>query len=210
MIVSLNEIETTVLKAARGAGMAWGLAEEAAQAARWLAARGLSFEAPLVFLLESEAWRSEIGFDGRALRPRVAQDWLCPIRAGAFLSDTGDKLPLRLERVLCPLLLAPFAARGMGRAELSWDRVTLRFDGGRLASPSQWRSMLYVERVDTAELRPASASDASVGFLGPREGGMTIEDAAWSRLQSFEARVYVPASLESRLSGAGAALSDND
>ncbi|NJO21709.1 MAG: DUF3726 domain-containing protein [Sphingomonadales bacterium] len=37
MIVSLNEIENLSLKACRGAGMSWGLAEEAAQAARWLA-----------------------------------------------------------------------------------------------------------------------------------------------------------------------------
>jgi hypothetical protein len=210
MIVSLNEIETTILKAARGAGMAWGLAEEAAEAARWLATRGLSFEAPLASLLEREAWRSDIDFDGRSLRPRAAQDWLCPIRAGAFLSDFGDKPPVRLERVLYPLLLAPFAARREGRAELSWDRATLRFDGGRLALPSQWRSLLDVARVDTAELRPAGASETSASFLAPREGGMTIDDAAWSKLQIFEARVYVPASLQSRLSGAGAALSDND
>ena len=46
MIVSFNEIETTILKAARGAGMEWGLAEEAAQAARFLARLGLPFEAP--------------------------------------------------------------------------------------------------------------------------------------------------------------------
>ena len=34
MKISFHEIEMTILKAARGAGMEWGLAEEAAQAAR--------------------------------------------------------------------------------------------------------------------------------------------------------------------------------
>src|SRR5258708_39822682 len=38
---SLNEIEAEVKKAVRGAGLAWGLAEEGAKAARWLAARAV-------------------------------------------------------------------------------------------------------------------------------------------------------------------------
>ena len=38
MIVSLNEIESLALKSARGAGMSWGLAEEAAS--RRVLARG--------------------------------------------------------------------------------------------------------------------------------------------------------------------------
>ena len=39
--LSQNEIEQLCLKAARGAGMSWGLAEEAGFAAAWLAMRGL-------------------------------------------------------------------------------------------------------------------------------------------------------------------------
>ena len=41
MTWSLNEIETLSRKAARGAGLSWGLAEEAGKATRWLAAAGL-------------------------------------------------------------------------------------------------------------------------------------------------------------------------
>jgi hypothetical protein len=210
MIVSLNEIEATVLKAARGAGMAWGLAEEAAQAARWLAARHLPFEAPFAFLLEAEAWRSEIAFDGRSLSPRAADCCLCPIRAGACLSDLGDRLPVRLERVLCPLLLAPFAARQKGCLELAWPGVTLRFDAGRVNSASQRLPVLNVAKADAAELRWAGAFDGGAGLLASHEGGLMIDVAPWSKLQNFGARTYVPASLESRLTGAGAALSDND
>ena len=36
MHASLNEIESLCKKAARGAGMSWGLAEEAGKAAKWL------------------------------------------------------------------------------------------------------------------------------------------------------------------------------
>ena len=54
MIVSLNEIESLALKAARGAGMSWGLAEEAAVAASWLAARSLPWAETLADLLAQQ------------------------------------------------------------------------------------------------------------------------------------------------------------
>jgi hypothetical protein len=210
MIVSLNEIETTILKAARGAGLAWGLAEEAAQAARWLAARRLAFEAAFVFVLESEAWRSDVAVDDHALGPRGAGGRLCPIRAGAWLSDLGDKLPLRVERALCPLLLAPFAARRHAPVELAWEDVTIRFDPSGAAWSSRPLSDSYVARAASAELRRSSGSAAGWSALEPRDGGLQIEVPEWERLQRFAARTYVQASLESRLSGAGAGLSEND
>src|SRR5262249_9130674 len=101
MIVSLNEVETTILKAARGAGMAWGLAEEAAQAARWLAARRLPFEELFVSLFEAGPWRAEIDFAHGVLKPRIADDRLCPIRAGAFVSDAGTALPIKFAGLSC-------------------------------------------------------------------------------------------------------------
>jgi Protein of unknown function (DUF3726) len=210
MIVSLNEIETTVLKAARGAGMAWGLAEEAAQAARWLAARRLDFEPLFVLLFETEAWRFDIRLDSRSLSPLAAGGCACPIRAGACLSDLDDMLPVRIERPLCPLLLAPFAARSNKSLELAWKGATLRFNAGGVASPPRQAPALHVASAEAAELRLAGAADASAALLTPREGGLAINVAAWSKLQNFEAKTYVPASLESQLRGAGAALSDND
>ncbi|NND22495.1 MAG: DUF3726 domain-containing protein, partial [Silicimonas sp.] len=41
MSYSLNEVEATAKKAARGAGYPWGLAEEAAKATRWLCAHDI-------------------------------------------------------------------------------------------------------------------------------------------------------------------------
>jgi len=41
MLCSLNEIEAQLRKAARGAGLSWGLAEEAGKAGRWLAMHGI-------------------------------------------------------------------------------------------------------------------------------------------------------------------------
>jgi hypothetical protein len=210
MIVSLNEVETTILKAARGAGMTWGLAEEAAQAARWLAARRIPFEVLLVALFEAEPWRAEIDFVGGVLRPRVAGDFLCPIRAGAFLSDGGAALPLRFERLLQPLLLAPFVARRDEEASLRWRDAALWFDHGRTMTPLDRMSALTVGGTDVAVVSLGEISPRDVTLIASREDGVAIDAGAWAELQQFEARVYVPASVESRRSGAGAALDDND
>ncbi|SEC74339.1 Protein of unknown function [Rhizobiales bacterium GAS191] len=220
MIVSLNEIETTILKAARGAGMEWGLAEEAAQAGRWLARRRLAFEVPLLAVLEAEAWRADAWLDGSrrdgvCLRPRRGDAWLCPIRAGAWLSDLGEWAPLRIERVLEPLLLLPFAARRAHPLELSWAGVSVLIGAATFAVRPQDSPSLRAPRAEIVELAaspaagpPESHDLESLDVLPGR--GVSVDLPAWSKLQGFEARTYVPASLESRISGAGAAKSDND
>jgi hypothetical protein len=230
MMLSLNEIETTILKAARGAGMEWGLAEEAAKAARWLARQSLAFEAAFLAVLEARPWRTEIALERGALRPRQAGEWLCPVRAGACLSDLEpdpakwapvpgedlapgavlhDILPLRIERVLQPLLLLPFAARLATPVEVAWNGIRLRLRGARLAQTSGDRHASFGDRADRVELTASGAMDAPARAEDP-PGGIEVDGAIWPKLQAFEARTYVPASLRSRLSGAGAAASDND
>lgn len=51
MVLSLNEVQVTAKKAARGAGYPWGIAEEAGQAARWLCSHGLDGCAALAGVL---------------------------------------------------------------------------------------------------------------------------------------------------------------
>ncbi|MFI5013866.1 MAG: DUF3726 domain-containing protein [Hyphomicrobiales bacterium] len=210
MIVSLNEIETTILKAARGAGMEWGLAEEAAQAARWLARLALPWAAPFAALLATGAWRVRPSIDGARLRPQSADAWLCPIRAGAYLSDLGETLPVIVERVLFPVLLLPFAARRASALELAWDGVTVRLEGETAAVANADAQALDSVRADEVTLT-APTGHRPMEVLPPaRQGGAEVDAASWAKLRGFEALTYVPASVKSRLSGAGAALDDND
>ena len=53
LVVSSNEVDALAKKAAKGAGMPWGLAAEAGKATRWLADRGLPGPAVLADLLET-------------------------------------------------------------------------------------------------------------------------------------------------------------
>ncbi len=210
MILSLNEIEITVLKAARGAGMEWGLAEEAAQAARWLARQRVGFEAACLSVLEAAAWRTDIAVDSACLRPNASEAWLCPIRAGACVSDLAATPPLRIERVLQPLLLLPFAARFMRPVALMWTGVRLFLCGGRLAvRPGGLRSA-FCERADMVELSALGVADSTDGVDMPLGNGVEVDPGVWSKLDALAARTYVPASRRSRLSGAGAATDDNE
>jgi len=210
MIVSLNEIEMTVLKAARGAGLPWGLSEEAAQAARWLARLGLPFEAPLASLLASQAWRADLVLNGTHLRSRSDEAWLCPIRAGAWLSDLGDIVPVRIDRVLWPILLLPFAARRTRPVELAFAGTRLLTGGATFAIRQGDLAALRQPMAERVEVMAPDSCDLEQAPLRRPEGGVEIDMTGWSKLQGFEALTYVPASLESRLTGAGAAQSDND
>lgn len=213
MIVSLNEIEGLSLKAARGAGMSWGLAEEAAYATRWLAAHGWAADELLAALLDVRAQTAApilVGTDIRGTKDALP---ICPIHAGVALADllqSGQSLTL--HKVLTPLWLLPFALR---RATPEHD-VRLSWAAGSIALSQsndvdatcvdlaasmidQIRVELGSPRISASRPRPPSVP-----------AGVPVNVAAWSALETWAARTYVPASLQSRLAGAGAGLSDND
>ncbi|MGR3485095.1 MAG: DUF3726 domain-containing protein [Paracoccaceae bacterium] len=102
MILSLGEVEALSRKAARGAGLPWGLAEEAGRAVRHLHALGLDGASALAACLG---------------RPG------CPIAAGCALSD-GLGPPA--SPVASPLLLLAFAPRPL---RLSWPGALVETDG---------------------------------------------------------------------------------
>jgi hypothetical protein len=209
MKISYNEIEMTILKAARGAGMEWGLAEEAAQAARWLAAFDLPWAEPLLGIFETGSWDTFMTGDEQCLRPVSPGNWLCPIRAGAYLSDLGDKAPRVIERVRRPILLLPFAVRGMKSVELSWEGARWRLEARGTACRCKAEGAIDPESAERVTLdHRTDGPGHEMPLL--RGDTPTVEEAAWEALKRFEFRTYVPASLRSRLAGAGPALDDND
>lgn len=138
MHASLNEIESLCKKAARGAGMSWGLAEEAGKAAKWLSAHGL--DGPQVI---AGQLRRDDGVVYSELAPVIgAGAWhgasaaLCPLITGAALSDhaylLGSHGQILLNDVASPQLLIPFvsamARRLKAPVELSWPGCSLGFD----------------------------------------------------------------------------------
>jgi Protein of unknown function (DUF3726) len=223
MIPSLNEIEMMVWKAARGAGLPWGLAEEMGQAARWLAGRGLEWAEPLVAALTEAEGREGVLLppvlaDDGGWDPVFADGWISPILCGPLLtdiaSDIGTNRPLIFRRVAQPLLMLPFAAgaaRELGFGlTLRIDAAVFRFDGGTGAEgPSALPNSTLAERIvlSMEDDRPVGPDRAALQAAAPRR---PIPAAPLERLDAWVHRTYVPASAESRRAGAGAGLTDND
>jgi hypothetical protein len=199
--VSLGEIDATVKKAARGTGYAWGLAEEAGRAVRWLESRGLPGLNVVLRHLESGTVEGS------------------PIVAGIAFADRAHELAsgksLSASDVAFPLLLLPFAATA---SELSGRAIDLRWPGAQLrvmagAATFSGRDRATAPGPVRVELSPA-AGTIDGRPLVERIAGITVDHAVWSGLDRFAMKTYVPASKTSRIRGAGAGAdagdSDND
>lgn len=155
---SLNEIEAQIRKAARGAGLEWGLAEEAGKIGRRLAAHD----------------PSQLGLLADALNNFHAGNQATALTCRDSYFASPDSRPLS------PFILGPaLADHGRGEA----------------ASPVAYRALLGLY-LDRRPLKPVVS--------------VAIPDRLWQRFDKLAMLTYVPASTASRLTGAGAGLTDND
>lgn len=194
MCLSLSEITALATKAARGAGLSWGEAEEAGWACGWLARAGLPGAAMLLRVLERGAS-------------------VCPLRTGimlmdhAGLSEGPGGLPVALRDLEAPLMLLPFLARV---AERMGEPVALDLGAREIClsglEPAPGLAGLSVSGVQ-ATVVVRVAGTGGVAVAGVFDGRISRE--VWQALDALALRTTVPASEVSR-QGAGAALSDND
>jgi hypothetical protein len=214
--LSISEINALCFRAARGAGLAWGEAEEAGWAASRLSQAGLA--GPAIAL----AWLRDLA---ELARPVPAPNrWpaspgpQCPVRCGIALTDFAG-LPegpghraLTVEKMAHPLMALPFVAGAARRTarplRARWAKADVTLD------PAEWRLPQDLGR-GTSD----AASDVRVAPAGPRPPthsatadpppirGITTADKA--ALDALALGIAVPATSRSR-SGAGAAGGDND
>ena len=216
MTFSLNEIEAIGKRAARGAGLPWGLAEEAGKAARWLTARGLPGPEELAEILT----RND-GKDYHDLAPVSANGvWqapsgrLCPLVSGPALCDRAaeiaDGLEIEFGPTAQPLLLAPYAAGAAkltgATIELSWPGVVMLFTLNGVATEGD-NAALTARSAESVRCRRSENAMAASPAGAP---GRVVDAETWSRLNAFAQRTFAPATEASRLAGAGAGLTDND
>ena len=214
MFVSLNEVESTIRKAFRGAGYHWGEAEEAGKAAVWLVRRNLPVIKPFLRLL-----RSLDGSPG-SLRPIVSADvWrsasgrLCPILTGIVLADAAMELKIGSEicfqNVLTPILLAPFASFAANGTQLN---LSLHWPGNKIVAQGNKcdSDLLNADDQATTFLRVRPPNGTFDALTSGGEKTLEVGSGLWTELNQFAAETYVPASEISRAVGAGAGLTDND
>ena len=223
MSLSLNQVEYTARKAVRGAGLPWGLAEDAGRAVRWLEALGL----PGLSWLARVLGALDHGRTGELLvrqQPgtvwRAAGGTISPLVAGPSLADRAHlhrddgEFELTLLDVACPELCAGY----LGVASLqtgaplamSWARGGMRIRGDRVfldgARDPGAAAGVHDLVVRAGSGDPGGGGREFAGAAGPRR----VDPDALGLLESLARRTYVENTEASRLSGAGAGLGDAD
>ena len=194
---SLGETGALAIKAARGAGFAWGLAEDAGFAVVWLQARGLPGAPALCSYLSWYAANNH---------RQDEQTGRCPLLTGAAISDgvistpqhAQDEIDLGLVRR--PLLLLPFISNLDG-GMIILDGLSWQNDAGPNHAPPAELASCRLRRVAAA---PKQALTVTHSRLETEYAGCV------ETLGRLAHRTYAPATPESRLAGAGAGLTDND
>ena len=225
MSFSLSEIEALSKKAARGAGFGWGMADEAAKATRWLCKHDFDGCQALVNLLEL---MGGIGGD-RVTQPletlpsdisQWTTECLCPIALGTYLSDRSDLLidyvnecggEIKIGRVVEPMLLIFFLsviARKIGvTVHTHWSDTVVRTDGRTVGMRKKPQASGSGLRIWFSSSTSAPDADLSAKRLQDRANPST---AVMQALDTLAGRTYAPESEQSRQTGAGAGLVDND
>ncbi|MEO1490717.1 MAG: DUF3726 domain-containing protein [Pseudomonadota bacterium] len=186
MSYSIGEISDLCIKAARGCGKPWGLAEEVGWAIRWLVRAGWPGPDRLALILSGK-------------------DGVCPVTLGVAVADSGQVTLLDTAgSVAEPLLLLPFLSRlaPKGRAlRVSIEERPFRVTafGTDVGMPIPISGAVRV--TGDAAMPPTRPPHTRVEQITPE---------AYEILNEMAARTYAPASEMSRQRGAGAGLVDND
>ena len=192
MIVSLNEIQLTTRKAVQGCGLAYGLAEEAGIAARFLARSGVS----VIPLLTDVLDRTD------ALEPAAN-----PLIVGPSL---GDSLLLGtlpgLSGITAPALLPGYLSAVMQPLRISCGDAAYSLVCGRICRVDEGQGVAVEFISDPPDVSPALAA----AWDNAPNQGVEVEPEPWRRLQALASRILAPESEFSRLHGAGAGLIDKD
>ncbi|MBI1383429.1 MAG: DUF3726 domain-containing protein [Rhizobiales bacterium] len=215
---SLNEIAGVLTKAAGGAGLALGLAEDVARAGVWLTRSGLDGVGAAARAI------GEVQGPGRftdhcrmvAFRgARAAHDG--PSAVDLLLAGS------RAESVVLAPIDEPLLVLGLAgvAAEESGVALAVEMAGlGRIvvgpAGPAKGEALARLldgEEAGRASLtlsRHHGPMSEAIAGMAVRGGGAEVAEAVWARLALLAARTLVPADENSRQRGAGAGDIDND
>lgn len=191
--LALSELRSLITKAARGAGLSWGQAEEAGWAAEWLARRGLP----------AADWAT------LWLAARM-EGAVSPVEVGVFLADDfaiapaicGKELP---DGLVAPGYLLPFLHR-IAEAGFSVSIVSAVGPVARISSTGEvefgpsWQPQ-------SSGWRLSKSDDA--GWKAGTAGRPTVSTSVLECLEGLALRTTVPRSETSRRD-AGSSGGDND
>lgn len=184
--LSLNEVENLAAKAARGAGLAWGVADDVGRAARRMAQAGLDWTRPVLSLATSHH----------------------PALEGVTLADLGEAITR--DAVTEPLLVAALAAASGEAWEFTWPDAEILSRAGRLTGARGTALNMPGPVRLTITRHPATTAAVLSQDHAPSQRRCQVEPARLDALEQLVLRTYVPASAHSRAAGAGSSRNDNE
>lgn len=191
---SIGEIRALVIKAARGAGMDWGMAQEAGFAFEWLEKNGVSTTHIIANYLSYVNDQASCTYEN------------CPLKLGSQISDTGDNTLCDQHEIFAPILLAPYLATNLEDEKiiLSWQVGKAQISLKDIASDAPAETVQKPHRVVLEVL------DTEFTVMPKKTRVEASAKGAIDQLTILANKTYAPATQASRLAGAGAGLNDND
>jgi hypothetical protein len=214
---SLNEIDAELRKAARGAGLSWGLAEDVGRMGRRLAQsvpQHLERLADALEDLQSGRHAARVISDPSGIRSPDDRP-LSPLVLGPAIADRLKDIaegtlaitaPAAQPDLLVPIL-ASLAERLQRPLRLHMNDFEITIGRDMAPALAALQSKTGAEEMLISALPPSRKLDPAPAATS---GGIAIADDVWRWFNALAALTYVPASEHSRLAGAGAGLSDND
>ena len=202
---SFGETAALATKAARGAGMPWGLADETGVAVSWLQARGIPGLAALCRYLK---WQKN-GPLTRWPDPPAGKSCYCPIALGTAYIDGVLPATITIESIREPVLMLPFIAKRNTDQPMQVDLgdMSSHLSKDCVFSPYLNTTLLISQAnctinhaTHTAAMTPYELTQRVPSYFF---GCVAV-------LNEFAKKTYAPATDESRMAGAGAGLNDND
>ena len=210
--ISQNEVAATTVKACRGIGLEWGLAQDAGHMARYLAACDAPFLGSLLRVAEMIDGGDTAPLD-EARHGRQLLAPFCGLAITEWIAATGTYWQ---GQVVAPRYLlaslAMFTASSEMQFALSGDQgLECLAGGGRVAaSTAVTPQMLADQQISITPMAEGEAGDTLL-LMQPRPGSaVAVSEACWQRLLAYAHRTYVPENEHSRAAGAGAGDIDNE
>ena len=211
MTFAFNELESLLRKAAIGAGFPVGHAMAIASAGVWLGRRRFAV-CDIVYRAVSGGPRESVvrAVDGvtvfEAARAGVDGVAGLDLLLAGVAGDAVTLEDLDEPRLLIGLAGVAAKAHGVGFAIGAETNEIVIGGGSEIAA-----AHVQFAGGETVVLRLRSdLSGVDDGALASRYDPAATADDSWTRIEQLAHRTYVPASDASRLSGAGAGLTDND
>lgn len=212
MKTSLGEISAEVKKAGRGAGLPWGLANEAGWAAQWLVKNdlpGIQIFCRMFHHYDGfEAWR-EHSPDPRQPGWNPGKP-MCGFLAGLALSDRGwpmhgNSRTLELGPTLFALAIVPFAARiAEDVLSIEWEHNLVFVHKGQFETYGHNGALTKLSdpvRISMDKEPPISGDSFNPDCPNPTS--IDAPEKCWSQIQRLAERTYAPETEQSRRKGAG-------